>query len=124
MINIPTNPMCNTGDDEAAQLVEKCVSWLSNDNAEKVQVMWHIYGGVKDTNNKNLKLARRKASCRDVALKIDKMFKEQNYYVYECYFSQAYNSYSTHPNFQTPIIQLFTLFNLIIGNMNEEQKKN
>ncbi|MCD7942304.1 MAG: hypothetical protein LUH50_20920 [Bacteroides intestinalis] len=77
MINIPTNPMCNAVDDEAAQLVEKCVSWLSNDYAEKVQVMWHIYVGVKDTNNNYAKLARRKASCRDVALKVGKMLKNE-----------------------------------------------
>lgn len=95
MINIPTNPMCNAVDEEVARLVKTCISWLSNDYAEQVQVMWHIYGGVKYTDNENSKLARRKASCRDVALKVGKMFKEQGYYVYECYFSQAYNS-TTH----------------------------
>lgn len=95
MINIPTNPMCNAVDDEAAQLVEKCVNWFSNDYADTVQVMWHICGGVKDTDNEYAKLARRKASCRDVALKVGKMFKEQGYYVYECYYSKAYNS-TTH----------------------------
>lgn len=43
MINIPTNPICNAVEDEAAQLVKKCINWVSNTDTEEIQVMWHIY---------------------------------------------------------------------------------
>ncbi|MCM1723334.1 hypothetical protein [Bacteroides ovatus] len=79
-MDIPKNLLAAAVNDEVEQLVEKCVSWLSKPCGKSIQVMWYIYGGVKDEDNENSGIARRKVSCREVALQIAKKFKCQGYY--------------------------------------------
>lgn len=94
-MDIPKNPLTATINDEMEQLAEKCVSWLSKPCSKSIQVMWYIYGGVKDEDNENSGIARRKVSCREIALQIAKKFKRQGYYVYECQYSHSYRG-TTH----------------------------
>lgn len=94
-MDIPKNPLAAAVNDEVTQLVEKCVSWLSKPRSKSIQVMWYIGGGVKDEDNENSGVARRRVSCREVAIQVAKKFKCRGYYVYECQYSHAYQS-TTH----------------------------